>query len=55
LSLNPTITLSEVLESARNNPSFEIKAAPYTGTLPYTESTYLKIKDSSKKASNLDF
>ncbi|EKO51968.1 tetratricopeptide repeat protein [Leptospira kirschneri] len=49
LSLNPTITLSEVLESARSNPSFEIKTAPYTGILPYTESTYLKIKDSSKK------
>ncbi len=49
LSLNPTVSLSEVLESVRNNPtSFDIKVDPYTGTLPYTESTFLKIKNSVK-------
>ncbi|EMO56779.1 hypothetical protein LEP1GSC161_3179 [Leptospira santarosai str. CBC1416] len=49
LSLNPTVSLSEVLESVRNNPtSFDIKVDPYTGTLPYTESTFLKIKNSAK-------
>ncbi|WP_061219155.1 tetratricopeptide repeat protein [Leptospira weilii] len=49
LSLNPTVSLSEVLESVRNNPSsFDIKADPYTEILPYTESAFLKIKDSAK-------
>ncbi|AVQ13096.1 Tetratricopeptide repeat protein [Leptospira santarosai] len=49
LSLNPTVSLSEILESVRNNPtSFDIKVDPYTGTLPYTESTFLKIKNSAK-------
>ncbi|EMY78952.1 tetratricopeptide repeat protein [Leptospira weilii serovar Ranarum str. ICFT] len=49
LSLNPTIALSDVLESARNNPaSFDIKADPYTGILSFTESTFLKIKNSAK-------
>ncbi|WP_061249539.1 tetratricopeptide repeat protein [Leptospira alstonii] len=49
LSLNPTILLSDVLESARNNPaSFDIKADPYTGILSFSESALLKIKDSAK-------
>ncbi|PJZ27610.1 tetratricopeptide repeat protein [Leptospira kmetyi] len=49
LSLSPTIALSNVLESTRANPaSFDLNPEAYTGILPFTESTFLKIKDSSK-------
>ncbi|XDD49548.1 tetratricopeptide repeat protein [Leptospira sp. WS92.C1] len=49
LSLSPSISLSDVLESARNNPSINnVTPENYTGLLPYSESTFLKIKDSSK-------
>ncbi|TGL74811.1 tetratricopeptide repeat protein [Leptospira yasudae] len=49
LSLNPTITLSGVLEAARNNPSsFDINSEAYTGILSYNETTFLKVKDSAK-------
>ncbi|MBE8225519.1 hypothetical protein IP947_17170, partial [Leptospira borgpetersenii serovar Ballum] len=50
LSLNPTVSLSEIIESIRNSPTaFDIKADPYTEIMPYTETTHLKIKDSAKK------
>ncbi|MBM9579680.1 tetratricopeptide repeat protein [Leptospira sp. 201903070] len=49
LSLNPTISLSNVLESTRNNPSsLNLSPDSYMGILPYSESSFLKIKDSAK-------
>ncbi|PJZ53197.1 tetratricopeptide repeat protein [Leptospira adleri] len=56
LSLNPTISLSEVLESARSNPSsFNLTPDSYMGTLPYSESSFLKVKDSAKNGAKPRF
>ncbi|RHX93019.1 tetratricopeptide repeat protein [Leptospira stimsonii] len=49
LSLNPTISLSGSLESARSNPSsLNLTSDNYTGILPYSESLFFKVKESVK-------
>ncbi|PKA03644.1 hypothetical protein CH375_15780, partial [Leptospira ellisii] len=49
LSLNPTVALSDVLESNRSNiSSLDVSPENYTGLLPYSEPLYLKLRDNVK-------
>ncbi|TGK29486.1 hypothetical protein EHQ12_17270 [Leptospira gomenensis] len=49
LSLNPTVALSDVLESNRSNPAaLDVTPENYTAALPYSELFYVKLRDQIK-------